>query len=220
MAFCTSCGATLEPSARFCTKCGTSVPLVATPQSTGSGAAVQPAMQSVPPPTSGNALKLILIIVAIVVGLGIVSVVGLTFFGLRMARSLKVETNGEHSRVVTPFGTVESSADAIAALKSQGVDVDPGARQLPGAASVNLGPMKTVTASFETPDPPAAVAAWYRARFPRSQISVSDQNQQTLVFGNNQGMITIVIAPQGNKTQIQISNVAGMGKPSAGRQPN
>ncbi|HKW26061.1 MAG TPA: hypothetical protein VJN48_09780, partial [Terriglobales bacterium] len=85
----------------------------------------------------------------------------------------------------------------------------------------NMGSMSTVTAQFETPDSPELVEAFYKARFPRSNINVSDQNQRTMVFVTpTKGMMNIVIEPQGNMTHITISNVAGVKGLPTEPQPN
>jgi hypothetical protein len=84
-----------------------------------------------------------------------------------------------------------------------------------------MGSMSTVTAQFETPDSADLVEAFYKARFPRSNINVSDQNQRTLVFITpEKGMMNIVIQPQGNMTHITISNVAGVKGMARETQPN
>ncbi len=62
--FCTKCGAELSPNTQFCATCGTPV--------TAPAAVVAPSQPVAPPAQSGgNALKIILIIVAVFVGLGI-----------------------------------------------------------------------------------------------------------------------------------------------------
>ena len=62
MAFCNSCGATLNAGTKFCNKCGATV-----------SAPVPPAGASSAPANKGgsSALKIILIVVAVIVGLGI-----------------------------------------------------------------------------------------------------------------------------------------------------
>jgi hypothetical protein len=130
-------------------------------------------------------------------------------------RNTRIEAGNDQARVVTPFGTVESNTNMAEALKKLGVDIYPGARQLPGGAAVSMGAMSTVTAQFETPDSPDLVEAFYKARFPRSNINVNDRNQRTLVFAAPQkGMMTIVIEPRGNMTHITISNVGGVQTPA------
>lgn len=229
MAFCTSCGTTLEGAGKFCTKCGAPVTGSSGFQSTAaastSGAAAQPAMAAEPaaggppavgaPPAGGGALKAILIVLAIIVGIIVLGGAVIGFGAWRLMRSTRIEAGKDRARIETPFGTVESNTNMAEALKKLGVDVYPGARQLPGGAAVSMGAMSTVTAQFETPDSPDLVESFYKARFPRSNINVNDNNQRTLVFAAPQkGMVTIVIEPRGNMTHITISNVAGVQTPA------
>lgn len=222
MAFCTSCGATLEGAGKFCTKCGATVtgnsgfqPTVA---ATSSGAAAQPARAATPsaaPPAGGGALKAILIVLAVIIGIVVLAGAVIGFGAWRLMRNTRIEAGNDRARVVTPFGTVESNTNMAEALQKLGVDIYPGARQLPGGAAVSMGAMSTVTAQFETPDSPDLVEAFYKARFPRSNINVNDRNQRTLVFAAPQkGMMTIVIEPRGNMTHITISNVGGVQTPT------
>ena len=226
MAFCTSCGATLEGASKFCTKCGASVTgaASATPASGGLAAAAKPAAAApapTAPPSGGGALKAILIVVAIIIGVIVLGGAVIGFGVWRIASRSHVEAGKNGARIETPFGTVESNADTSAALRKLGIDVYPGARPLPGGAAVSMGSMSTVTAQFETPDSPDLVEAFYKARFPRSNINVNDENQRSMVFVTpGKGMMNIVIEPRGNMTHIMISNVAGVkGMPTA-PQPN
>jgi hypothetical protein len=223
MAFCTSCGATLEGPGKFCTTCGAAVAGPGQPTAGGgaAAAAAKPAMAASAPSSGGGALKVVLIVFAVVVGIIVLGGAIIGFGAWRLVRSSHIEAGKDRARIVTPFGTVESNTDTTAALRKLGVDVYPGARPLPGGAAVNVGAMSTVTGQFETPDSPDLVEAFYKARFPRSNINVSDQNQRTMVFTTSgKGMMTIVIEPQGNMTHITISNVAGVNGTTAQPQPN
>jgi len=208
MAFCTSCGTTLDPAARFCTKCGATVagasapaPAAAQRIATGTTAAT---------PQGGGALKIILIVFGVIVVLGVLSVAGVLIAARMFIHHTRVSTSGEHSRVETPFGTVETSGDAMDVAKSLGVDVYPGAKGLPGGSAVSFGNFKTASAEFETTDSPEQVQDFYKARFPRSNVNVSDEGGRTMVFMGTKGMTTIVIEPRGGKTHIQISQVNGV----------
>jgi len=228
MGFCTSCGATLEGTGKYCTKCGAAITGASGSQITTAagpaGTAAKPAMAAAPaatPAQGGGALKAILIVVAIIIGVIVLGGAVIGFGAWRLMRSTHVEAGKDGARIETPFGTVESNTNATAALRKLGVDVYPGARPLPGAAVVSMGSMSTVTAQFETPDSPDLVEAFYKARFPRSNINVSDQNQRTLVFTTaEKGMMTIVIEAQGNMTHITISNVGGGKAATSEPQPN
>lgn len=228
MGFCTSCGATLEGTGKFCTKCGATITgssgFQGTAAANPAGAAAKPAMAAAPaatPGQGGGALKAILIVVAIVIGVIVLGGAVIGFGAWRLMRNTHVEASKDGARIETPFGTVESNTNATAALRKLGVDVYPGARPLPGAAVVSMGSMSTVTAQFETPDSPDLVESFYKARFPRSNINVADQNQRTLVFTTaEKGMMTIVIEGRGNMTHITISNVGGGKATTSEPQPN
>ena len=198
MAFCNACGATVEPGAKFCPKCGAAVPTAAV-------ASTAPST-----PAQSNALKVILIVVAVVAGLCILGVGTATFIGWRIARHTRVEQDGGKVRVETPFGTVESTDNSDDAARNLGIDVYPGARARKGsAASVTMGSMHTVAADFETDDPPERVADFYKQRLPHANIAVSDEKQYTIISNDKNNMFTINIEPQEGKTLIHIANVSG-----------
>jgi hypothetical protein len=94
MAFCNSCGATLDSGTKFCNKCGAAQPAGPAPP-TAPGAT----------PHSGNALKIILIAVAVIVGLGILGIGAASFIAWRIASHTHVRNRDGNVRVETPFGT-------------------------------------------------------------------------------------------------------------------
>jgi len=197
MAFCNACGGTVEPGAKFCPKCGAAVPAAAV--------ASTPAT-----PAQSDAIKVILIVVAIVVGLSILGIGTATFIGWRVARHARVEQNGGKVRVETPFGTVESNDNSDEAARNLGIDIYPGARaRKSSAANVTMGAMHTVAAEFETDDPPERVADFYKKRLPHANIAVSDEKQYTIISHDKKNMFTINIEPQDGKTLIHIANISG-----------
>jgi hypothetical protein len=204
MAFCNACGATIEPGAKFCPKCGAAVPAAAV--------ASTPAT-----PAQSNAVKVILIVVAIVVGLSILGIGTATFVAWRVARyprdvarNTRVEQNGGKVRVETPFGTVESNDNSDEAARNLGIDIYPGARaRKSSAANVTMGAMHTIAAEFETDDPPERVADFYKKRLPHANIAVSDEKQYTIISHDKKNMFTINIEPQDGKTLIHIANISG-----------
>ena len=205
MAFCNSCGTTLTPGTKFCNKCGAAV--AASPS-----APVVASTASAPasPPTGGSsALKIILIVIAIIVGLGILSVGAFSFFVYRVAKSARVSQEGDHVKVDTPFGSVETSKDPTQAAKDLGIDVYPGAEvQKNGSASVTFGNMHTVTASFKSSDSVDKVCAFYKSKFPGARVSSSDQNRCSIVSNDQTNMITINVEGNGDTTKLQIANVS------------
>jgi hypothetical protein len=204
MAFCNSCGATLNPGTKFCNKCGVAV--AAGSSVPGVASTVPPA---VPVPTGGSsALKVILIVVAVIVGFGILGVATVGIIGYHIAKSSHVSQNGDHVKVETPFGSVETSKDPDQAAKDLGIDLYPGAEvQRNGASSAAFGGIRTVTAMFETSDAPDKVCSFYKSRFPGAMVTTSDQNRCTIVSNNQKNMVTINIQSSGDTTRLQITNV-------------
>ncbi len=203
MAFCNSCGATLNPGTKFCNKCGAAVP---------AGAAISGATSTAPAPvpTGGSsALKVILIVVAVIVLVGILGIATIGIIGYRIARSSRVSQNGDHVKVDTPFGSVETSKDPDQAAKDLGVDLYPGAEvQRSGASSASFGGIRTVTAVFESSDAPDKVCSFYKSRFPGAMVTTSEQNHCTIVSNDKKNMITINIEASGDNTRLQITNVS------------
>jgi hypothetical protein len=207
MAFCNSCGATLASGAKFCTKCGTTQP------TTASSAAV-------PAPTAGaaaqsNALKIILIVVAMIVGLGILGVAGAGFVAWRIARHSRVNSRDGNVRVETPFGTVNTTTDPTEAARNIGIDLYPGAEVVKGtSANVNFGGMHSASAEFETSDPAASVADFYKSKFPDARLISSEADHYTIVSNHNKDMLSVSIESRNGKTRIHVARVTG--KPGGG----
>ena len=203
MAFCNSCGATLNPGTKFCNKCGAAASAVPTAPSPTSMAPPQA-------PTGGSsALKVILIVVAVIVGIGILVIATIGIIGYRIASRSHVSQNGDHVKVETPFGSVETSKDPDQAAKDLGVDIYPGAEvQRNGASSASFGGIHTSTAVFQSNDPPDKICSFYKSRFPGAMVTSSEQNHCNIVSNNQRNMITINIAANGDTTKLQITNVS------------
>jgi hypothetical protein len=206
MAFCNSCGAALTPDTNFCNKCGAAVAAgPATP-----GAALSPLPPAPPASTGGtSALKIILIVIAIIIGLGILSVGAFSFFVYRVAKSARVSQDGQHVKVETPFGNMETSKDPEQAAKDLGVDIYPGAQaQKTGNASMTFGNMHTVTASFQSSDSADKICDFYKTRLPNA-TSTSNQNHCSVISNDkqNSNMITINVQSDGDTSKIQIASV-------------
>jgi hypothetical protein len=203
MAFCNSCGATLNPGTKFCNKCGAAV-------AAGAATAGIPSTAPAPAPTGGSsALKVILIVVAVIVLVGILGIATIGIVGYRIAKSSHVSQNGDHMKVDTPFGSVETSKDPDQAAKDLGVDLYPGAEvQRNGASSASFGGIRTVTAVFESSDAPDKVCNFYKSRFPGAMVTTSEPNHCTIVSNDKKNMITINIEASGDNTRLQITNVS------------
>jgi hypothetical protein len=196
MAFCNSCGATLEAGTKFCNKCGAAVPVTAAP---------------VPPPApaqGSSALKIILIVVGGLVLLGVLGLGAAGFIAWRVAKHSKVETRDGSVHVETPFGTVDSSEDPADVSRNLGVELYPGASVVKGSATTaSVGSMHTSSVALETDDPVEKVAEFYREQLPSANYSGSQNGQYTIVSGDSHNAITVTIMSAGGNTKIQIANV-------------
>jgi hypothetical protein len=157
----------------------------------------------------GSTAKVVVIVLAVIVGLAALAFGGLFWAGYKLKHAIRVQQSGEHASVSTPWGNVTSNEDPAKLAKDIGVDVYPGAKPLPGASTVNFGGGGVASVQFESDDPIEKIGKFYAARFPNSTINTADENQQTIIAPTNEGMVTIVLQKQGNGTKIAISRVGG-----------
>jgi len=206
MAFCNSCGATLDAGAKFCNKCGT------TQAGTASGAPVfTPAATAAgTPQKSGGALKVILIVVAVIVVFGILAVGAFSFFAYRIARHSRVHNENGNVRVETPFGTVNTTTDPDEAARNLGIDSYPGATVVKGTTSdMTLGNMHTASADLETGDPVSTVAEFYKSKVPNANVVSSTGDHYAIISTDKKNMLTINIESKNGRTRIHITKISG-----------
>lgn len=202
MAFCNSCGATLDPDAKFCSRCGattgTSGPLPSTPI----------------PPTApaarggSSAVKVVLIVVGVIVLLGGIGIASLAFIAVHFAKNSRVTHQGDHVKVETPFGNVETSKDPDKAIQDLGVDVYPGAEvEQNGASSATFGGNRAAAAAFQSSDSAEKVCSFYRSKFPAAKVVSSSQGRCTIVSNDSDNVVTINVESRGSGSKFQISSV-------------
>jgi hypothetical protein len=205
MAFCNTCGATLDGGARFCTKCGATqpgAPAAAAPVFTGAAPAS--------PQKSSSALKIILIVVAVVVFLFIAGIATVSFIGYRIARHSRIHNENGNVRVETPFGTVNTTTDPDEAARNLGIDLYPGAEVVKGTTSdMNMGNMHTASADFETSDPVTTVGDFYKSKVPNASVVSAAGDRYTIISTDKKNMLTINIEPKNGRTRIHIAKVSG-----------
>lgn len=213
MAFCNSCGATLNEGTKFCNKCGT---VTGVPGAAAPTPAARPL--PAPPPSKGgsSALKIILIIVGVIVLIGVLGMVTCGVVLHRAIKSARVSQKGDNVKVETPFGSMETSTDPEKVAKDLGVDIYPGAeQQKAGASSVTMGTIHTATAFFNSTDSADKVCDFYKSRFPGANVTSSDQNHCNIVANAPPNMTTIAIESNDAGSRIQITAVT---KKSASNQ--
>ena len=171
-------------------------------------AAAIPSAVPAPSPQGSGTLKIILIVGAVILAIGILGIGTLTFLVRRIAHHHRIDNNDGNVRVETPFGAVQSSNDPDEASRNLGIDIYPGARVLTGNSAI-VGKMHTVEAEFESDDSAQKVMAFYTSKLPRANVAAKDQDHYTIVSTDKKNLVTINIEPQGSKTRITIANVSG-----------
>jgi hypothetical protein len=211
MAFCNSCGVSLDPGTKFCNKCGAAVS-GATP-----GAVAAPAAGAAAPTQgSSGVLKVILIVVGVFVILGVLAVSTVAFIGWRVARNMHVKQEGDHVKIDSPFGSMETPKNPEEMARDLGVDIYPGAQTMKnGSVTASFAGIKTASAVFKSSDSVDQVSAFYKAKFPNAMVTTSDQNRCKIIAQDQKNMTTIDIQADDGQTKIQITHVShpagGMG---------
>ena len=210
MAFCTGCGAQMDASASVCPACGKAHGGATAPAPAKTAAAAPPAQKS------GGALKVILLVLGGLVLLFVVVIAVVVGGAVYFAKQTHVETTPGGAKVETPYGTIETTnEDSAKIAEKMGVEVYPGAKALPGGASVKLGGMSTASVMFESDDPPEKVADFYRKQFPNANVTSHSDDGGThiaLMIGNREKWTTITIEGHDGGSKIVIASVNSGGK--------
>jgi len=164
--FCAKCGAAVSPEMQICSACGAPV--------TAGGTGVGVPQPIAPPARSGSsALKIILIIVAIFVGLGILGVGTVGYMIYRVAHNVRVSENGEHVSLNGPNGSMDISASETPSASDLGTEIYPGAEAIKGGVKMKTSAGSLVTGVFLTSDSKEQVVDFYKDKL-GSDVSVMD----------------------------------------------
>lgn len=204
MAFCNSCGAALESGTKFCNKCGAAASAAsAAPAASGAAAPGAPPQQS-----GGNAVKIILIVVAVLVGMGILGIATVSYIGYRIAKSSHVTQRNGKVSIDSPLGSMEANGDAEDAAREIGIDLYPGAKaQKNGSVTMTIAGVHTTTAVLQTSDSADKVAEFYRAKLPNANYS-NQGDTYSMYSGDKDDMTTVTIQGRGDATMIQLTRVS------------
>jgi hypothetical protein len=198
---CSKCGAELSPDAQTCPACGTPVVAVAVP--VAQPVAVVPAKQG------SSALKIILIIIAVFVGLGLIGAGAFGYFVWRVAHAVHVASNGGQISIPTPSGTFSANSTETFTSADLGTDIYPGATSGKGSLRMTLPTGSMITAIYVTPDSKDQVLAFYKSKLGDSATTMdtSDGAIVTLNKGQQESIMVTITANSSQydgKTQIAI----------------
>ena len=216
--FCTKCGNSLDSGARFCNRCGTvateagpsQAPVSQAYAPPAAGASQPAAATGAPPPPppqkSTSAVKIILIVLGIFVGMGILAGAAVIFGIWGISRAVKVDESGEKVSITTPMGnmTVDNAPVTEAEL---GIPIYPGAEGEQGNLRIGTAKGSMGTFIFRTSDSPQQVIDFYRAKLPeKTDYMVTEQGGViTSSPSENEGyMITVGRDDDEEKTVISI----------------
>jgi hypothetical protein len=212
--FCSKCGAELSPDTRFCQGCGAPTGLAASAVAPAGAipagqVAVGPAPAAAATPSSGT-LKVVLIIVGCIVGLGMLSAVAVMFGLWRISRSVHVDRAGGMT-ITTPAGKFSSGRTSTAHLSESevGAPIYPGAIAEEGGFKLGADSGSMATYVFKTSDSVAQVLAFYRDKFgPKTSVIETPQGGiVTAAKNDNEGvMVTVGRDENEDKTSIAITH--------------
>jgi hypothetical protein len=172
------------------------------------GAFAQPAAAR--PGGGGSALKIILIIVAILIGLGILGAGAVGFMVWRVAHAIHVGSHGGQITLNTPEGSVTTSKANDFSADELGTDIYPGAKSTSGGMRMALPSGSIVSAVFVTPDSKDQVLSFYKSKF-GSDASVFDNTNSAMISlkkgAHENIMVSISARPSENDGQTKISIV-------------
>ena len=236
--FCTKCGTPLAEGMKFCTGCGATIgePSAPAAQAPAGQAPVAPVA---PPPvvaaptpapaapaaaapaaSSGSPIvKIVLIVVAVLIFLGLLSIGSCVYLVYRTKQRVSQFEKQVRATFPTPTGTreVRTQPAAPAAAPSQqaapvidmGVPVYPGATATEGGGQVSMGVGGLKVQQYTTSDSVDKVVAFYKEKL-GSTAMVTQSGEQALVqvVGSN-GVINVAIASDSGsgKTKITINSI-------------
>jgi hypothetical protein len=203
MAVCAKCGAALPSDGPgFCPACGAPVGAAA-PAAVPPAAAVPPVYAAAPPAytaappqsSSGGVLKVVLIVIAVVVGLGILGTAAVGFIGYRALHSAGASFSAGNGAQV--------STDDL------GVDAYPGATHMDqGSMRAKFGGNEMVTSAFTTKDSPGDVVKFYQEKLGDSAVVNQTARGTTLERGTQSGgnsdSLVVTISPSAQDGQTKI----------------
>jgi hypothetical protein len=175
-----------------------------------------PGMQSSPPqpisqpPRQGSsAVKIILIVVAVIVALGI-AVAGVVGYGIyRVSKAVNKDLTTGKVTIDTPNGPISAITNEKLTEADLGIAIYPGAEQSKGGARLNLGTGPMVTANFLTSDAKEKVIAFYKDQLGSgAETMVSGDGAFLMLTKANKESINITISQKASlfdgKTRITI----------------
>ena len=171
--------------------------------------AAYPQPVGAPPSSGSSAVKIILIVVAVFVGLGILGGAIFAFTVWRVAHAIHVDGPNGQVTLDTPGGSITTNQTVIYTSGELGTDIYPGAQGGHGSMKMELPTGSMVTGVFVTADSKDQVVNFYKSKF-GSGVSVYDSATSAMLTFNKgqQESVMVTVSPNssqdGGKTRISI----------------
>ncbi len=174
------------------------------------GAAYIPAQAPAAANKSGNtAVKIILVIVAIFVGMGLLAAGVFGFAVWRISRAIHLNGSNGQMTMQSPGGSFTTNRPMTFTATELGVDIYPGATSTPGGLRMNLPTGSVVSGAFVTSDSKDAVVSFYKGKL-GSDATVYDAAESAVITANkgqqDSVVVTVTSKPSADdgKTKIMI----------------
>ena len=227
---CTYCGREVPLGSSVCPACGQAVAAVPapafTPVNTGAPAAPGYAQESTPyaaapyaaapytnapPPASsgGGAVKIILIVVAVFVFLGILAA-GVVGYGVwrasRVLHAINTDNKTGSFSINTPNGTITAGGKASISESDLGTAIYPGATRGEGSMNIKTPTGSLVSATYLTSDSPSQVVEFYKGKL-GDKASTIDTGSATMITSaddDNNNKVMVTVTTDNGKSKITI----------------
>jgi hypothetical protein len=184
-----------------------------------SGAYVPPAGYAAPagaPVRSGggSAVKIILIVLAVIIGLGILGAGAVGFMVWRVAHAIHTHAKNGDFTINTPNGSMSATTGSNFTAEELGADIYPGAQATQGGMRMNLPTGSIVSGAFETSDSKDQVLTFYKSKF-GSDASVFDGGNSAMISmkkGEHESVMVTISAAHDGKTKVSIVHTKNKGQ--------
>ena len=170
--------------------------------------AVAPA--PVPVKQGSSAVKIVLIILAIFVGLGVLGAGAISFVVWRAAHAIRAAANGGQMAVNLPGGSFSADTSESFSSSDLGTDIYPGASAGKGSMRMTLPTGTMVSAVYITSDSKDQVIAFYKNKFGSDNVTAFDSADGSVITyakGQQESVVVTVTSSAteyDGKTQIHI----------------
>lgn len=215
--YCGKCGSEVPTDKQFCASCGTPVaaavsapagiPVAAAPPppayapvATNVPYAVPMQPAAMPAKSGSSTLKIILIVVAIFVGLGILGAGAFGFMVWKIAHAVHVSGSGNQATLNLPGGTITTNSNETYSASELGTDIYPGAVSGKGGMRMSFPTESMITAVYVTSDPKEQVVNFYKAKL-GGDASVIESGTSAVLSLQKSKQETVMVTISANPSQ-------------------